>query len=191
MNNLDKFGLPSGLGMPSSTTTRPMGIYEVPTDFVDLPSQGKFYPKDSPLHGVDKVEVKYMTTKEEDILLNQSYIQSGVVLDKMLESVLVDKRIKVEDVLNCDKSAIQVACRANAYGEEYEFTYSCTSCEVKNEATINLLELKHYEVDFETIKQNNGIYITLPSTKAVIKAKILTGGDDQEIQKRIKQKQKQ
>jgi len=165
-------------------------FYTVPTMLVDLPSRGLLYPEGHPLRDKEAIEIKYMTTKEEDILLNQSYIQSGVVLDKMLESVLVDKRIKTEDILNCDKSAIQVACRANAYGEQYEFTYTCSSCETKNEATINLLELKHYEVDFETIRQNNGIFITLPSTKAVVKAKILTGGDDQEIQKRIKQKQK-
>ena len=29
-----------------------------------------------------------MTAKEEDILTNQSYIQKGTVLDKLLESVI-------------------------------------------------------------------------------------------------------
>ena len=30
-----------------------------------------------------------MTTKEEDILTNQSYIENGVVLDKLFESILM------------------------------------------------------------------------------------------------------
>ena len=164
--------------------------YSVPTMLVDLPSRGVLYPEGHPLKDKESVEIRFMTTKEEDILLNQNYIQNGVVLDKMIESVLVDKKIRVEEILNCDRSAIQIACRANAYGEIFAFSYSCSSCETKNDSSINLIELKHYEVDFDKIKREGGIFIELPITKALIKAKILSGKDDQEIQKRIKQKQK-
>ena len=45
--------------------------FQFPTEFVDLPSEGKIYPKDHPLSS-GKVEMKYMTAKEEDILTNQS-----------------------------------------------------------------------------------------------------------------------
>ena len=38
-----------------------------PTEVVELPSKGYFYPIDSPLSS-GKVEMKYMTAKEEDIL---------------------------------------------------------------------------------------------------------------------------
>ena len=63
MNNLNKFGLPSALGSGAVNFSKSNGGYETPTDFVDLPSQGKFYSKDSPLYGVDKVEVKFMTAR--------------------------------------------------------------------------------------------------------------------------------
>ena len=43
-----------------------------PTEIIELPSGGKLYPKDHPL-AKGKVEMKYMTAKEEDILTNQSY----------------------------------------------------------------------------------------------------------------------
>ena len=45
-----------------------------PTEMVELPSKGLLYPKDSPL-AAGKIEMKYMTAREEDILTNQNYIQ--------------------------------------------------------------------------------------------------------------------
>ena len=59
-----------------------------PTEMVDLPSKGLLYPKDSPLAS-GKIEMKYMTAREEDILTNQNYIQQGVVIDKLLQSLIV------------------------------------------------------------------------------------------------------
>jgi hypothetical protein len=35
--------------------------------------------------------MKYMTAKEEDILSNQNYIEKGIVLDKLLESLTLNK----------------------------------------------------------------------------------------------------
>ena len=58
-----------------------MSEFKFPTEEVELPSKGLLYPKDHPLSS-GKVEIKYMTAKEEDILTNQSYIQKGTVLDK-------------------------------------------------------------------------------------------------------------
>ena len=70
-----------------------MSEYKFPTEEVELPSKGLIYAKDNPLSS-GKVEIKYMTAKEEDILSNQSYIQKGTVLEKLLKSVIVNKDIK-------------------------------------------------------------------------------------------------
>ena len=48
-----------------------MAEFKFPTEEIELPSKGKLYPKDNPLSS-GKVEMKYMTAKEEDILTNQS-----------------------------------------------------------------------------------------------------------------------
>ena len=45
-----------------------------PSEVIDLPSEGKLYPKDSPLSD-GKLELKYMTAKEEDILTSQNLIK--------------------------------------------------------------------------------------------------------------------
>tara|TARA_R110000824_G_scaffold16073_7_gene67043 strand:+ start:35 stop:847 length:813 start_codon:yes stop_codon:yes gene_type:complete len=164
--------------------------YTPPTMLVDLPSRGLLYPEGHPLKDKDSIEIKYMTTKEEDILLNESFVRAGIVLDKVVESVLLDKKVKVESLLNCDKTALQIACRSNAYGEQYEFDYVCSNCQEKNASSINLNEIAHYDVDFEKISEDEGIIVTLPMTKAVVRAKVLTGQDDLEVQKRIKQKKK-
>jgi hypothetical protein len=63
-----------------------MNEFKFPTETVELPSKGLIYPKDNPLSS-GKVEMKYMTAREEDILTNENLIQKGTVLDKLLESL--------------------------------------------------------------------------------------------------------
>ena len=75
-----------------------------PTEIVDLPSQGKLYPKESPL-SKGSIEMKYMTAKEEDILTNQNYIQKGIVIDKLLKALIVDNTINYNDLLIGDKKS--------------------------------------------------------------------------------------
>ena len=94
----------------------------IPTEIVDLPSKGLLYPKDNPLSS-GKIEMKYMTAKEEDILTNQNFIKSGVVIDKLLQSLIISK-INYNDLLIGDKNAIMLASRILSYGANYEFDYN-------------------------------------------------------------------
>ena len=64
-----------------------------PTEFVELPSKGHFYPPDHTLHNQEMVEIRHMTTKEEDILTSVTLLKKGIALDRMLESILVNKKI--------------------------------------------------------------------------------------------------
>ena len=57
-----------------------------PSELVDLPSEGKVYPKDSPLSS-GKIELKYMTAREEDILTSQNLIKKGLVINKLLDAI--------------------------------------------------------------------------------------------------------
>ena len=99
-----------------------MAEFKLPTEEVELPSKGKLYSKDNPLSS-GKVEMKYMTAKEEDILTNQNYISKGVVIDKLLQSLIVNKDINYNDLLIGDKNALMVAARILSYGKDYEFTW--------------------------------------------------------------------
>ena len=55
-----------------------MAEVKFPTEVVDLPSKGLLYPEGSPL-STGKIEIKYMTAKEEDILTSANLIIQGVV----------------------------------------------------------------------------------------------------------------
>ena len=63
-----------------------------PTEVIDLPSKGLVYPKEHPLSS-GQVEIKYMTAKEEDILTSPNLIEKGIVLDKLLESIIVTEGV--------------------------------------------------------------------------------------------------
>jgi len=96
--------------------------FSIPTEVVDLPSQGLVYPETSPL-SEGKIEMKYMTAKEEDILTNQSYIQKGTVLDELIKSLIQTPGVKYEDLVVGDKNALLVAARILGYGKDYTFNY--------------------------------------------------------------------
>ena len=61
-----------------------------PTEVVDLPSKGLVYPEGHPLAS-GKIEIKYITAREEDILTSVNLIQDGTVIDELLKSVVVTK----------------------------------------------------------------------------------------------------
>ena len=119
-----------------------MSEFKFPTEEVELPSKGLLYPKDNPLSS-GKVEIKYMTAKEEDILTNQSFIQKGTVLDKLLQSLIINKDIKTEDLFVGDKNALFVAARILGYGKEYKVTIAGKS------ETIDLTELENKPINEE------------------------------------------
>ena len=124
--------------------------FKLPTESVDLPSKGLLYPEDSPLAS-GTIEMKYMTAKEEDILTNQNYIKNGTVIDKLLQSLIVDKNVKLSDLLIGDKNAIMLAARILSYGAKYEFTYDGEPQEV----ALSQFEAKPHHPDFENKTENN------------------------------------
>ena len=161
-----------------------MADYKFPTEMVELPSKGYFYADGHPLSS-GKVEVKYMTAKEEDILTSQNLIQQGIVLDKLLESLVVDKSIKLDDMLIGDKNALMVAARILGYGKEYEFNYDGV------EQSVDLSILEPVEMDFDKFtKGQNEFNFKLPNSEREITFKLLTSGDEQKISEEIKAREK-
>ena len=56
-----------------------MAEHKFPSEVIDLPSEGKLYPKEHPCSN-GKIEIKYMTAKEEDILTSANLIKKGIAL---------------------------------------------------------------------------------------------------------------
>lgn len=155
-----------------------MAEFKFPTEEVELPSKGLVYPKEHPLSS-GKVEIKYMTAKEEDILTNQAYIEKGTVLDKLLESVLVSK-VNLKDLIVGDKNAIFVATRILGYGKDYKFSY------LGEDQELDLTTIKNKEFDSSLIEEGkNEFNFTLPHTGTEITFKILDGHDESKINREL------
>ena len=153
-----------------------------PTEVVELPSKGYFYPKDSPLAS-GKMEMKYMTAREEDILTSPNLLKQGIAIDKLLEALIVDKKINIGDLLIGDKNALIVAARILAYGKMYEFvTFDETGEEVN--VTVDLTTLNDKEIDFTGLTEGvNEFTFTLPNSERTITLKFLTHKDEKELEK--------
>ena len=157
-----------------------MAEVKFPTEVVDLPSKGLLYPKDSPL-STGKIEIKYMTAKEEDILTSANLIKKGVVVEKLLESLIVDKSIKVDDLLIGDKNAVLIASRILAYGKDYEVEVDGRKIEV------DLTQLKDNQLDDSIVTNGaNEFEFELPATKRKLTFKLLTSGDERAIDEEVK-----
>jgi hypothetical protein len=156
-----------------------MSEFKLPTETIELPSKGLLYPSDSPLAS-GTIEMKYMTAKEEDILTNQSYIQNGTVLDKLLQSLIVTK-ISYDDLLIGDKNAIMIAARILGYGKDYKFMYR------GEEETVDLSQIENAPLHEEVQKtKSNEFAFTLPSSGNVVTFKLLTHGDEKKIEQETK-----
>ena len=153
--------------------------FKLPTETVELPSKGLMYPKDSVLSS-GKVEMKYMTAREEDILTNQNYITNGTVIDRLLKALIVSD-INYDDILVGDKNAIMVAARILSYGKDYEITYG------GQPHTVDLSLLDNRPID-ESLYQGpeTEFSFTLPAADIEIKFKLLTHGMEKKIDNEIK-----
>ena len=111
----------------------------VPSFFVDLPSRGLLYPKEHPLHNKEKIEIKEMTAREEEILSSQEFVKAGVAIDRFLDAVVIDLNIDTKSILLADRSAVVYESRKRAYGEAlYLQQYECPECGEKQKRKTNI-----------------------------------------------------
>ena len=154
-----------------------MNEFKFPTEVVELPSKGLVYPKDHILRS-GKVEMKYMTAKEEDILSNQNFISKGIVLDKLLESLTLGK-IDIKDLIVGDKNAIFIAARVLGYGKDYSFKYD------EKEYNVDLSTIENKPFDESLVSLKGTLKFTLPNSGIVVEFKLLSEKDEEKIQQEI------
>lgn len=162
--------------------------YDFPTEVLDLPSKGLVYPKEHPLAS-GQITIKYMTAKEEDILSNQNLIKKGIVLDKLFESIIVD-RINIDDIIIGDKNAIILATRLLGYGPDYPMKFYSEITGESTQINVDLSKVKTKEIDFSIFSNKNEFEFTTPLGKNKLIFKLLTHGDELAIEKDIAALQK-
>jgi len=155
-----------------------MSEFKLPTEVIELPSKGLLYPEGSEL-AKGTLEMKYMTAKEEDILTNQSYIQKGTVLDRLMKALIISK-ISYDDLLIGDKNAVMVAARILGYGKDYSFSI------LGEDHTVDLSTLESKTLNDDLFKDGkNNFEFTLPHSGNKITFKLLTHKDEQSINREL------
>jgi len=174
----------------ASHQTDQVQTVQYPSEVVDLPSQGWFYDPTSPLAS-GKVDIKYMTAKEEDILTSQNLIKKGVVLDKLLEQLIVSPGVKLDDILTGDKNAIFIAARILAYGKDYKIKFKDPSNNEDVEDIVDLTKLENKEFDFDAYDRGQNLFeFELPFSKRKIHWSMLTHADERTIDQELKSMKK-
>ena len=180
-----------------ATTTTPLSplSFVAPTEFVELPSGGEGYPDTHSLHGEETIEIRYMTAKDEDILTSQTLLKKGIAIDRLLESIILDKTINPTELLIGDKNAIIIAARASGYGSEYEGLVSCPACATKNKLAFDLsnptlLKSRIHE-DFNVTRSSSGTYsVKLPLSKYNVEVKFMTGADENYLAEHVRSRKR-
>lgn len=167
--------------------------FVVPTEEVRLPSEGKYYPATSPLYQVETIEVRHMTSKEEDILTSSGQDSDTFkIYDKLIESLIIDKNIKADDILEEDKLALILSARISGYGNMYETQAYCGNCKKQTDHTFDLTKTSFLEPDFkaEYSPEENTYSTVLPKSKIEVKLMPLTEQVKKDLESEKKQKQK-
>jgi hypothetical protein len=163
--------------------------FAAPTLFVELPSKGQYYKPSSPLHGKQTLEIKFMTAKEEDILTSKALIKKGIVLDRLIESILVDKNIDSGELLIGDRNAILVDARISGFGSKYVTNVTCPACGTTGKFSFLLDENKKVtdcsipEHMVGKVKHVEGklFDIVLPQTNVTIRIRLMNGNDEKSV----------
>lgn len=160
--------------------------FVVPTEFVDLPSQGRFYPEGHPLHNQESIEIKQMTAKEEDMLTSRTLLKKGIALDRVVQSLIVDKTINTDTLLIGDKNALIIATRVSGYGSEYNTKVACPACAATLEYDFDLNDSAIYrggDIHILDITDNgDGTFdVLLPRLQTNVTFRLLTGTDEKRL----------
>jgi predicted RNA-binding Zn-ribbon protein involved in translation (DUF1610 family) len=158
----------------------------LPTETVELPSKGFFYPSTSPLAS-GTIEIYQVTARHEDILSNTNLLKKGTVLDEFLKALIATPNVTINDLLIGDKNALFIAARKSAYGEIYNTKIKCPECGVESNVDIDLSTLSPKQLNTTGLTPNeNRMTFKLPNSGKTVTFGLLTHKDEADIDAEIK-----
>jgi len=148
-----------------------------------LPSKGKIYSVGSSLYHKEEIEVREMTTNEEDILTSISLIKTGKAIDNVIENCILDKNIDSSKLVVGDRNAIIIGMVLASYGADYKVDVPCEKCgEINTKYQFNLNNLPVKFLTTEPLEDGkNEFNFILPKSKLKITFSLPTAEDEKEI----------
>jgi hypothetical protein len=172
----------------------PLGLsFVVPTEMVKLPTEGKYYPASSPLCNMEKVEVRHMTAKEEDLLSGLGAEEQDRIFDKLIDSLVMSEDVKASDMHDEDRTAILLAARVTGYGKEYNVNDICMACGSVTKFTFDLEKTEFIEPVLKDVIYNQDMdefILHLPITGLDVTIKNFKSEDKEFLENERKQKEK-
>ena len=129
---------------------------KLPSIIATLPSAGRIYPESSPLRS-GKIEMRYMTAYDEDILTNTSYIKEGVLFDKLLESIIVSD-IDIKEIASVDKNGLIIYARILSYGADYPVNVIDPATGKTIQRTVDLTKIGYKPFDLQSDENGEFAY---------------------------------
>jgi hypothetical protein len=167
------------------------GITVVPAETVRLPSEGKIYSAESGLMNREDIEIKAMTTREEDILTSRAFAKKGTTIAELIKACVTDKSIDVDQLVSGDRNALMVAIRITGYGSTLNPDMKCPDCGQVNQAEFDLTKLSLKPIGESPIAPGvNEFECKLPKTGAVTTFKLLTAKDEEDLISQHERKKK-
>jgi len=110
-------------------------------------------------------------------------LKKGVALDRVLQNLIKDKRIKADSLLVGDRNAIIIAARISGYGNEYNTSVTCPSCEESQRYVFDLNDTNVYRGEdrdeLDVTSNGDGTFkVKLPKTRVEVDFRLLTGSDE-------------
>jgi hypothetical protein len=147
-----------------------------PYDVIPLPSEGKLYKNKK-----EKIKVAYLTAADENLLTSPNLLGSDDFLEILINRKLLEYDLRYKDLLPGDRDAIMIWLRSTGYGEMYPVTVLDEN-DVPFETEIDLSTLKVKNLN--VLPDEDGLFtFVLPLSKSVIKFKLLTMGEIDELVK--------
>lgn len=151
-----------------------------PPESISLPTKGWFYPKNHPLSS-GKILLNPLTGYHEDILTNINLVKQNKALFLLLEDIIVDKSIKIKDLLAVDVHGILLASRILSYGSTLKLKYKCPSCENEQDVSVNLLSFKSTDIHESFKNENNRFIYQFQKSNAILEYKLLSLYEDMRL----------
>jgi hypothetical protein len=192
-NNQDRLASPGAPDPAEPAAEQKNSLFDFvnPTEFVELPTKGRFYPEGHPLQDKEMVEIRFMTAKEEDILTSRTLLKNGMAIDRLISSILIDKSIDVKTLYVADKNAIMIAARITGFGREYATRTTCPACATAQTYTFDLNECRSYYGSEEVELTSAGTFVTkLPRTEVTAEIKLLNATEEAKLTQLAENKRK-
>lgn len=155
--------------------------FDLPVASVPLPSEGLIY-SDEGLRDRKEVDIKPMTSQEENILMNPVFLKKNTVIDELIKSCVMDKRLDINNLILGDRDALLVGVRMTGYGHTMNAHFKCPECRSEQDDEVPFVEMPMTSLDLNVLDQvspfTNAFRFKLPVSKKVVVWRFMTVGDE-------------